>query len=99
MTALGFARKVREDENMSNAAKKIELPEDLQAFAEERVRAGQSASVEDVVKEALEEKKQAALREALEAGIAELDAGLGVRQSPKELMAEIHAELGMKRDG
>ena len=87
MTALGFARKVREDENMSNAAKKIELPEDLQAFAEERVRAGQSASVEDVVKE------------ALEAGIAELDAGRGVRQSPKELMAEIHAELGMKRDG
>ena len=84
---------------MSNAAKKIELPEDLQAFAEERVRAGQSASVEDVVREALEEKKQAALREALEAGIAELDAGRGVRQSPKELMAEIHAELGMKRDG
>ncbi len=84
---------------MSNAAKKIELPEDLQAFAEERVRAGQSASVDDVVREALEEKKRAALREALEAGIAELDAGQGVRQSPKELMAEIHAELGMKRDG
>ncbi len=50
------------------------------------------------MKEALEEKKRAALREALDAGIAELDAGLGVRSSPKELMAEIHAELGMKRD-
>lgn len=84
---------------MSNAAKAIELPEDLQAFAEERVRAGENASVDEVVQEALEDKKQAALREALDAGLAELDAGLGVRSSPKELMAEVHAELGMKRDG
>lgn len=84
---------------MSKAAKKIELPEDLHAFAEERVRTGQNASVDEVVREALEEKKRAALHEALDVGIAELDAGLGVRSSPKEFMAEIHAELGMKRDG
>jgi Arc/MetJ-type ribon-helix-helix transcriptional regulator len=83
---------------MSNTAKTIELPEDLQAFAEERVRTGQNASVDEVVREALEEKKRAALREALGVGLAELDAGLGVRSSPKELMEEIRAELGMKRD-
>lgn len=33
---------------MSSAAGKIELREDLQAFAEERVRAGEYASVDDV---------------------------------------------------
>ncbi len=43
---------------MSNRAKSIELPEDLQAFAEERVRAGKNASVADVVRDALEEKKR-----------------------------------------
>ena len=82
---------------MSNtAAKMIELPEDLQAFAEERVRAGQSASVADVVRDALEEKKLAVLREALDVGIAELDAGLGVAGSPDEIMADICAEAGLE---
>jgi Arc/MetJ-type ribon-helix-helix transcriptional regulator len=47
--------------------KKIELPEDLQDFAEERVREGQSASVDDVVKEAAGGEKRAVLREALDA--------------------------------
>ena len=61
-----------------NAATIIELPDDLQAFAEERVRAGQYASVADVVRAALEEKKLAALLEALDIGIAELDSGQGV---------------------
>jgi len=37
---------------MPNAAKTIELPEDLQAFAEGRVRAGEYASVGDVAQEA-----------------------------------------------
>lgn len=80
---------------MSNPAKMIQLPDDLEAFAEERVRAGQSASVQDVVREAMEEKKVAVLREALDEGIAELDAGLGVETTPDELMAEISAELGL----
>jgi Arc/MetJ-type ribon-helix-helix transcriptional regulator len=79
---------------VSNAAKTIELPEDLQAFAEERVRAGKSASVAEVVRDALEEKKLAVLREALDAGIAELDAGGGVESSPEELMAEAYANVG-----
>lgn len=80
---------------MSNPAKTIELPEDLQAFAEERVRTGKSASVADVVRDALEEKKRAALREAIDEGVAEFDAGLGVESSPEELMAEVRAEAGL----
>ena len=80
---------------MSNAAKTILLPEDLQAFAEERVRSGQSASVADVVRDAMEQKKLAVLRDALDDGIAELDAGLGVESTPEALMAEISAELGL----
>ena len=81
---------------MSNAArKKIQLPEDLQAFAEERVRAGQSASVDDVVRGALDEKRRAVMREAVDAAIAELDAGHGVETSPEELMAEVYAEVGL----
>jgi Arc/MetJ-type ribon-helix-helix transcriptional regulator len=82
---------------MSNRTETIELPDDLRAFAEERVRAGQNASVNDVIREALEDKKRAALNEALDVGLAELDAGLGTRSSPEKLMAEIQAELGMKR--
>ena len=35
------------------------------------------------------------LGEALDVGIAELDAGLGVETTPDELMAEISAELGL----
>jgi Arc/MetJ-type ribon-helix-helix transcriptional regulator len=80
---------------MSSAAKIIKLPGDLQAFAEERVRAGKSASVEDVVRDALEEKMYSVLREALDAGMAELDAGEGVEASPEELMAVIYAEVGL----
>lgn len=76
---------------------KIELPADLQAFAEERVRAGKSASVTDFVREVLEEKKHALLRDAIDEGIAELDAGLGVEISPEELMAEVCAEAAVAR--
>jgi Arc/MetJ-type ribon-helix-helix transcriptional regulator len=81
---------------MPNAAK-IELPAELRAFAEERVRAGKSASVADFVREVLEEKKRAVLRDALDEGIAELDAGLGVESSPEELMAEVRAEATISR--
>ena len=71
------------------------LPGDLQAFAEERVRAGQSSSVDDVVRGAMEEKKLAVLQHALDEGIAELDAGLGVETTPDDLMAEISDELDL----
>jgi putative addiction module CopG family antidote len=80
---------------MSDPAKTIELPEDLQAFAEERVRTGKNASVAEVVRDALEEKKRTALREAIDEGVAELDAGLGKESSAEELMAEVRAEAGL----
>jgi Arc/MetJ-type ribon-helix-helix transcriptional regulator len=82
---------------MSSPVTTVELPEDLRAFAEERVRSGKSASIADVVRDALEEKKRAVLREAIDQGLAELDAGLGVETSPEELMAEVRAEVGLKR--
>lgn len=80
---------------MSSAAKAIELPEDLQNFAEERVRSGHATSVNDVVRDALEQKKLALLREALDAGIAELDEGHGKETTPDELIAEISQEVGL----
>ena len=80
---------------MSNTAKPIVLPEDLQAFAEERVRTGRSSSVDDVVRGAMQEKKLAVLQDALDEGIAELDTGLGVETTPDDLMAEISDELGL----
>lgn len=81
---------------MSDAATiTLELPEDLLAFAEERVRTGNGSSVSDVVREALEEKRLAVLHAALDEGIAEIDAGLGVEGTPEELMAGILAELGL----
>ena len=43
---------------MDNPSRTIELPEDLQAFAEERVCCGKSASVEEVVRDAMAKKKQ-----------------------------------------
>jgi Arc/MetJ-type ribon-helix-helix transcriptional regulator len=81
---------------MPNAAK-IVLPADLQAFAEEHVRTGKSASVDDFVREVLEEKKRALLRDAIDDGIVELDAGLGVETSPEELMAEVCVEAAVTR--
>jgi Arc/MetJ-type ribon-helix-helix transcriptional regulator len=77
------------------SAAKIELPADLQAFAEERVRVGKSASVADFVREVLEDKKRALLRDLLSEGIAELDADLGVESSPEDLMAEVRAEAAI----
>jgi Arc/MetJ-type ribon-helix-helix transcriptional regulator len=83
---------------MSNAAKKtFELPADLQAFAEERVRTGHSPSVDEVVRDALEEKRRKVLRAAIDAGMAEIDAGLGVECTPDELMAEVNAEVGLDK--
>jgi hypothetical protein len=52
--------------------------------------------VEDVVRDAVEAKKLAVLREALDVGIAELDAGKGVETSPDELMDEVFAEVSLK---
>jgi antitoxin ParD1/3/4 len=65
---------------MSNPVRSIELSDDVQAFAEERVRAGEYASVEEVANAAvrlLKERNQR-LREArdeLRAAFAEMDRG------------------------
>lgn len=80
---------------MVNPSRPFELPGDLQAFAEECVRSGKNSSVAEVVRNALEEKKRAALREAIGEGVAELDVGLGVEITPEQLMAEVRAEAGL----
>lgn len=87
----------RHDSTMSNAAKPIELPEDLQAFAEERVRAGEYASVDEVVRDALEEKKLAVLRAALDVGITQADAGQVIEGTPVEIMESVRKRHGTTR--
>ena len=81
---------------MANLAHMIELPEDLQAFAEEQVRAGKAKSVEEVVVDAVERRKLEALRAELDVGIAELDAGRGVGTTPDDLLAEASREAGLE---
>jgi len=80
---------------MANVAKKIALPEDLRAFAEERVRAGAHSTIEEVVRDALEDKRLALLRESLQVGLSELEAGNGVEQTADELIAEACEEAGL----
>ena len=82
---------------MSNAVKPIELPEDLQAFAEERVRAGEYASVADVVRDALEQKQLAVLREALDVGLAQVEAGHVIEGVLTTIMEQIRARRGRDR--
>ncbi len=72
---------------MSNPAKMIELPEAFQAFAEERVRSGQAASVEEVALEAFREKQLAAIYAEVDAGLAEIEAGDCIEiDDPKEML-------------
>lgn len=59
--------------------------------------AGKSASIDDFMREVLEDNSRALLRDLLSEGITELDAGLGVESSPEELMAEVRAEAGIAR--
>lgn len=73
----------------------IELPADLQAFAEERVRAGEYATVEDVVVAAVEKQRLEALRLSIDAGIAELDGGRGKVMSPREMVADASSDLDL----
>ncbi len=82
---------------MPNAATAVELSEDLQAFVEERVRTGKAATVEEVILEALEEKRLTAVREALGVGLAEAEAGQVIQGTPAELMARIHRRHGLSR--
>jgi len=75
--------------------KTITLPKDFQEFAEERVREGKNASVDEVARGAFQELKLRALRDALNEGLAELDAGLVEESTVEELMAEIDAAAGL----
>jgi putative addiction module CopG family antidote len=74
---------------MSNAAKAIQLPADLQAFAEERVRAGEYASVDEVASAALRllrrrEERRAEVREELDGIFSEMDRGKHVEPTDEE---------------
>jgi putative addiction module CopG family antidote len=74
---------------MSNAAKSITLPDDLRTFAEERVRAGEYANVDEVTHEAFrllqqrDEQKQD-VREDLAALFGEMAAGTYLEPSDDE---------------
>lgn len=74
---------------MSSAAKVITLPEDLQAFAEDRVRAGEYANVDEVTQEAFrllqqrDERKQH-VRQDLAALFDEMNAGTYLEPSDEE---------------
>lgn len=80
---------------MADPATLVDLPDDLRAFAEERVRTGKNASVAEVVRVALEEEKRASLQEAIDEGLADLAGGDGVDATPEELMAEVRREAGL----
>jgi hypothetical protein len=77
---------------MPKPATTIVLPDVLQQFVKLRVRKGKNASVEEVTLVALDEMR---LREALEEGIADLDAGRYEESSPEEFMAQVVADLGL----
>ena len=84
---------------MSSAAKVITLPEDLQAFAEERVRAGEYANVDAVTHEAFrllqqrDERKQQ-VREDLAALFGEMAEGNYLEPSDEdfEQAVQVRAE-------
>ncbi len=80
---------------MAKSSTKVELTADLQAFAEECVRAGHNKNVADVVFEALNEKRLVMLVSAIDEGIAELDAGLGKERTPDEFMNQVCLDLGL----
>ena len=85
---------------MSNAAKTIALPEDLQAFAEERVRAGEYASVNDVAQEAFRllqrrDERRNQVREDLATVFGEMENGTYVELSDEEFERMVN-EQAMK---
>lgn len=74
---------------MPSAAKPIELPEDLQAFAEERVRAGEFASVNEVAAEGLRllqerAKRRDQVRDELEQLFSEMEDGQYIEPTDDE---------------
>jgi putative addiction module CopG family antidote len=85
---------------MSDAAKMIVLPEELQAFAEERVRAGEYANVSEVASEAfrllqLRDQRRKQVREELDTAFSEMTAG-GYLEPSDEEFAEAVRERALK---
>ena len=81
---------------MASAARRIPVRKDLIEFAEELVRTGKNASVQQVVREALEEKRRAAFDAAIAEGEADIAAGRYIEGTPKEIVDGILAEMGVK---
>jgi putative addiction module CopG family antidote len=82
--------------DMSNVAKEIALPEELQAFAEERVRSGEYASVSEVVQEAFRllqqrDKVRKQAREDLIAVFREMEDGNHLEPSDDEFEQAVQA--------
>jgi Arc/MetJ-type ribon-helix-helix transcriptional regulator len=80
---------------MSNAAKPIELPEDLQAFAEERVRAGEYASIGEVASEAFRllqqrDERRWQRREELDEVFGQMEAGTYLEPTDEEFAQAVH---------
>ncbi len=81
---------------MPNAAKAIALPEALQAFAEERVRAGEYANVDEVAQEAFRllqqrDERRHQVRDELGALFTEMEAGTYVEPSDDEFDQAVKA--------
>jgi len=78
----------------------IALPEDLQAFAEERVRAGEYVSVGDAAQEAFRllqqrDERRLQVREDLAANFREMDAGSYLEPSDDEFEQAVQARAPM----
>lgn len=81
---------------MSSAAKGIPLPENLQAFAEERVRAGEYANVDEVTREAFSllqqrDERRSQAREDLAAVFREMEAGNYLEPTDDEFNLAVQA--------
>ncbi len=88
---------------MADSNPTFELPSDLAAFAQAQVDAGRYGSLIEVIRDAfglLQEQggKVAALRDALDVGIAQLDAGQSTQGTPRELMDGIRSDVGLPRN-
>jgi putative addiction module CopG family antidote len=86
---------------MSSAANVLSLPEDLQAFAEERVRAGEYASVGEVAEEAFRllqqrDERRHQVREDLAAVFSEMDAGTYLEPSDDEFEQAVQARARIR---
>jgi putative addiction module CopG family antidote len=81
---------------MSKAANVIALPDDLQTFAEERVRAGEYANVGEVAEEAFRllqqrDARRDEVREELAIVFREMDNGTYLEPSDDEFEQAVHA--------